>query len=360
MRRILFALFFASFSALAVLPARAGDDPFAVKDVPVDASAASASEAFTIAVNAGRQKAWTTLVHRLTRQEDWPKLAVIDDQTLQRMIRCYNVAGEKRSTTRYVAKVTYVFNPALVRRFLTSNRVAYTDMAAPPLLLIPMAPHYVPDSLWAHAWAQNRMAAGAVPIDLPANDQMSKSILGGIAFDTAAWSDVQPAASRARTGQVALALVSPYANGKLTASVKILSAFPPQIINPVTVTIPPGTQPSQAYQMVMQAAANAIGDAWKMRNAIDFNQRSSLVANLVVDSLARWGAIQQTLAKVPVVTNVNVVAMNMGEAQVQIGYAGTTAQLSDFLTRAGLGLSSRDGVWWLQQQGAGGAETERQ
>ena len=47
------------------------------------------------------------------------------------------------------------------------------------------------------------------------------------------------------------------------------------------------------------------------------------------------------------VTDVNVAAMNIGQARIVITYAGTTAQLSDFLSQATLALTSRDGIWWL-------------
>jgi energy-converting hydrogenase Eha subunit E len=110
------------------------------------------------------------------------------------------------------------------------------------------------------------------------------------------------------------------------------------------------TTAALGYAAAVQASADAIGNLWKARTAVDFNQHSALTAEIQLDSLAEWGRIQEKLVNVPVVTNVNVEAMSIGHARIVISYAGTLAQLGDFLSQASLGLTSRDGVWWLNAQ----------
>lgn len=359
MRWYKFCLLFVALilSAAALAPAQAQDkaagDPFTVSDVKVDASGASATEAFNIAVSSGRRKAWATLVHRLTRETDWGRIPDIDDATLQRMTRGYQVSDERRSTTRYVADVTYTFNGDAVRRFLRSANIAYATSASPPMLVVPLAPGYESGSAWTAAWAGNRMAAGAVPLDLPAGDALDKSVLGLIDFDGATWNDVQPAASRAHAAQAALVLAGPVSNGHIPVRIRILSAGLPQTLPPLEVPVTDGAPADQVYAAAANAAARAIGDAWTARSAIDFNQHSTLSVDVAVDSLNQWGAIQQRLETVPVVTNINVAAMNIGHARLVLSYAGTTTQLGDFLSQAALSLTSRNGVWWLAMQPGG-------
>jgi len=357
MRRYLFVLLFIAVSGLPFSAAQAADDPFAVAGVKVDASAASASEAFNIAVNGGRHAAWQTLIHRLTREQDWPQIPAIDDDTLSKMISGYQVSDERRSTTRYVASVTYTFNGDLVRRFLRGANIAYAASAAPPLLVVPLAPSYAPASAWTAAWAGNHMAAGAVPLQLPSGDALDATLLGPIEFGTASWTDVQPAASRAHASQVALVLAGSPSAGHMPVSIRILSPASVQMLPPVIVAVPPGTAPAKGYGDAMAAAAGAIGEAWKTRSAIDFNRHSSITAEVRLESLTQWGAIQRRLATVPIVMNVNVAAMNLGQARVVISYAGTPAQLKDFLSQAALALLNRDGGWWLSAQAADGGVT---
>src|SRR5690348_1249548 len=97
-------------AAAAGKPAPVKGDPYSIV-VAVDASAASASAAQTKAINGGRARAWGEISHRMVPQKDWGKLPSLDDAALERLIRGYTVADEKRSTTRYNARVTYIFNP---------------------------------------------------------------------------------------------------------------------------------------------------------------------------------------------------------------------------------------------------------
>ena len=359
MRRFLFLLFLVAALGPGLSAARAAGGPFTVSGVKVDASGASASEAFNIAVDGGRHRAWTALVHRLTRQEDWGRIPDIDDDILRKMITGYQVTDERRSTTRYMADVTYTFNGDLVRRFLRDANIAYAVSASPPLLVVPLAPSYSATSSWTGAWAANRMAAGNVPLQVPMGDALDATMLGPISFDTGAWSDVQPAASRVHASQAALVLAGPISGGHMTVSIRILSPAAPQMLPPVLVAVSPGEPTAQIYADAVQLAGQAIGEAWKARSTIDFNERATLTAEVRLDSLAQWGMIQQRLATVPVVTHVNVAAMTIGQARIVLSYAGTADQLRDFLSQAALALTSRDGVWWLSVQSADGGMVDQ-
>src|ERR1700744_2552041 len=106
--------------------ALAADPPFTVSGVHVDAPAASSTEAYNAALADGRPKAWQILYRRLTRQADWARQPDLDPAGLVRIMRGYTVANERRSTTRYVADVTYQFNPDAVARLLQRSGIAYT------------------------------------------------------------------------------------------------------------------------------------------------------------------------------------------------------------------------------------------
>ncbi len=189
---------------------------------------------------------------------------------------------------------------------------------------------------------------------LETTESLDLAALGPLHFETAAWSDIEPLASRAHAVQTALVLAKPPASGHMMLKIRLLSPGPVQDLPDVDVSIPPGTQPEKGYGDAALAAAAAIGDAWKARAAIDFNQHATLMADVRFDSLAQWSAMQQKLASVPIVTDVVIAAMNIGEARIAIGYAGTPAQLDDFLSQAALGLENRGGTWWLSAKPSGG------
>jgi hypothetical protein len=51
----------------------------------------------------------------------------LDDNQLLRLVRSFEVAGERRSTTRYLAEVTYHFNPAAVRHAASEPHRVHGD-----------------------------------------------------------------------------------------------------------------------------------------------------------------------------------------------------------------------------------------
>jgi hypothetical protein len=345
-------VFFAPCSA-----ALAGGDPYAVSGIGVDATASSATQAQNIAIVSGRARAWTTLSHRLTKAADWPKLPVLDDTAITRLIRTYQFANERRSTTRYTADITYVFNPDAVRHMFRTANIAYADMQAKPILVVPMSPGYVPHSAWASIWANPKYATGAAPLMLPAGDSLDSASLSALNFNTATWQDVEPVASRTHATEAFLVQVS-QGKGALDIKLKRLGPGNSPPMPDVTVPITPGTTGPKLYASAADTAASAIIDEWKARSAIDFGKRNRLIVEVHVSDLAGWSALLQKLGTIPNITDVGVVAMNIGEARVALTYVGSQDQLHDLLAQATLDLSNQNGVWWLGPLSASDASAQ--
>ncbi|MBI3677484.1 MAG: DUF2066 domain-containing protein [Proteobacteria bacterium] len=346
MRRQLVSL---AFALLCLVPvaAFAADDPYSVSGIAVDATARSSTEAQNIAINSGRPKAWDVLFRRLVRQEDWAKRPQLDDLGIQRLISTYIPKEERRSTTRYVAKITYVFNPDAVRRLFRSASIAYADMgASKPVLIIPMAPRYAVHGAWTNLFANRN--AGSVTFALPVGDVIDASMLGALDFNTASWQDLEPIASRVKAADAYLALATA-SNGKIVVKLRRLSAGTSPPIPDVVVTNAPGTPGPQAYANAANAAALAIANDWKSRSAVDFGKHNKLVAEVRIESLEQWGGLLQKIGTVQLVTDVGVQAMNIGEARIAIGYAGSLDQLKENLAQAHIDLAQRAGTWWLSQ-----------
>lgn len=351
MRHLIIPALIAFALAILVPAAQAAEDPFTVSGIVVDASAASATEAQTIAINGGRAKAWTTLYRRLAKAQDWQKQPALDEVTLQRLIRNYIPKNERRSTTRYVANMTYVFNADAVRRILRQNDIAYADMQAKPILIIPLAPRYQPRSPWTMAWANPRYSGSAIPLVLPSGDALDVSALGALNFGSAVWQDVEAVASRVHASEAWMVLAQT-SGTQLSVKLKRLGPGNSPAIPDVVVPVAPKEPPAKAYAGAADAAASAIIDSWKARSAVDYGKRNKLVAEVRIESLGAWSATLQKLATVPTVTDVGVVAMNTGEARIAISYVGTPDQLSDNVKQAGLDLSNDGGTWWLAPQAA--------
>jgi hypothetical protein len=319
--------------------AAAAEDLFTVPDIHVDASGASSTEAMNAAIAQGRPKAFQVLFRRLTRQQ------VLDQAALLRLSRGFTVAHERRSTTRYVADVTYVFNPDAVSRLLRASSIAYAQSSARKVLVIAMAPT-VAHGPWSQALANPALQDGVVPF-VVANAE-EEAGLSGLDFDAATWNDVAAVAVREQAAQVAL-VQAVYADGHMTVNIRRLA--PNEAPAKTQVEVPLQQTMGTTYPAAADAAVRAMEDLWKSRNVLDYSQRGRLTADMRIVSLPQWAQVQNDLAGVTNVTGVTVVAMDMAYARLSIAYIGNVEQLRDALGGAGVTLTNRGGQWLLSAAG---------
>jgi hypothetical protein len=334
-------VFFAA-ALLFAAPAAAQDNSlYTVSGIHVDATGASSTEALNAAINQGRARAFQTLYRRLTRQVDWPRQPALDAAGLVRIGRGYNIANERRSTTRYVADITYMFNPEAVARTLRAAQIAFSQTQAKRILVIPMSPG-VGHGPWAQALMAPAFRESAVPFTLLGAED--DAALAALNIDAATWSEVSAVAVKNHVTEVGL-VQAVSANGKMTVNIRRLGLGEQPA--KVSVDVPMLQTAGATYPAAAQAAVRAIEDMWKTRSAIDFSQRGRITADVRIDSLAQWGEIQSALGSVSNVTGVTVTAMDMNYARINLGYMGGIDQVREALAGAGLSLTNRGGQWTL-------------
>src|SRR5689334_4168689 len=260
---LLFALSLLCGALLWAAPATAEDNSlYTVSNVHVDAGGASSTEAMNTAIAQGRGKAFQIVYRRLTRQADWGKQPALDAAGLLRISRGYNIANERRSTTRYVADVTYMFNPEAVSRLLRSSQIAFSQTQARRILVIPMSPG-VTHGPWSQALMSPAFRDSQVPFTvLGAEDDAA---LAGLNMD-AGWNDVAAVATKNHVSEVAL-VQALYANGKMTVNIRRLGAGEQPAKS--SLDIPLLQTVGTTYPAAAQAAIRSIEDMWKTRNVID-------------------------------------------------------------------------------------------
>lgn len=321
-------------------------DPYSVT-VPVDSTAASASVAENNAINGGRGRAWAELSHRLVPQKDWGKLPTLDNTALERLIRGYSVANEKRSTTRYVARITYVFNPAAVKHLFRVANLGVGEQLGSAILLVAMSPTYNAHAPWAQAVAQSKHASAPFPLVAPIGDAVDQSSLGPLRFADAGWGQVQSAAARVHAGEAVLMQAGNLAASKLTVRMRRIGPGKPVVLSDVEVPVAAGTPAEKAYAAAAEQAEAAIEDAWKNRGTVDLSRKTRIVAEARISSLEQWNNLFSRLSSVSSVSDVSLVAMNIGEARVGFSYIGTPDQLRAAAEQSNLTLTDRGGSWWI-------------
>ena len=278
--------FFAGLALVALLcaPAQA-QELFTVSGVHVDATAASSGEALNLAVAQGRPRAWQILFHRLTREQDWSRQPALDGAALLRLSRGYTIANERRSTTRYVADVTYIFNREAVSRILQGAGIAFTTAIPKRIVIIPMAPAFSATGPWAQALAAPALQESAVPFTVATAADAPN--LGNLNFDTASGDDVAAIAGRIKASEAALVQVV-YVNNKVTVNIRRLGAGEAPV--KISVEVPLLQTVATTYPSAAQAAIHVIEEMWKSRAAVDFSKRGNLTVIAKPADAADWGA----------------------------------------------------------------------
>lgn len=319
----------------------AAADLFSVGGIQVDATAESATAARDQALAQGRPAAWAKLFRRLTPPAAWAKQPELDDNALQRIIRSYEVGNERRSTTRYLAEITYNFNPADVQRILRQAGVPYTVTQAKPALVIPLVDgKYDPAGPWAQAWGHDDIAQGLVPVVLPMGDAQDLLVLTRPDLAQLDWAAYAPLARRYGAAEVVIASATPEGNSAV-----------------VTEITPTGRQSSSfafarsTFQATAEAAAMRIAEGWKSRAAVDYGQRSRLLADVEFASPDEWSRIRTQLSNVKSIADLDVIGVSLHEARIELSYFGKPDQLKDAMAQQNLDFSTVGGQYLLQLAG---------
>jgi len=331
-----------AFAALFPLGARAADPTYTVSGIHVDVTAESASAAQSIAIDQGRPRAWSTLYRRLAKQGDWARQPQLDAQALRSLARGYTVSHERRSTTRYVADVTYIFSPEAVSRVLRGVSTNYGSPLARRILLIPMSPTFNRTSEWSTALLNPRFGGSQVPFTIPSGESGDVAGLARLQFDATNWADVELVAARIHATEAVLVLAIPIP-GKIQVWLKRIGAA--ELPTKMSMDVPLQQSLSQTYPVAADTAVHAIEDMWRQKGPADFTSKGALMADVHVSSLAQWITIQSAMGSVANVREVSLVAMDIGLVRVSITYLGTPDQLHDALVPVGVSLTKGDTGW---------------
>lgn len=338
------ALVFVQFGAALAQPA----DLWTVANVPVDATGTSPSAAKEAALSKGRQRAWTEVFRRVTPSSQWQAQPPITDAELEPMVKSFDIANEKHSSTRYLATVTYVFNPAAVRAALRKTGTQFSESKAKPVLVVALSGSaWAPESAWGKAWAAQSQYGRLVPVTVPRGDDQDRAALATIST-AADWAVVKPLADRYGASSVLVAT----AGKSGTALAVNLAHIKPDGRQPRQGSYAP--QGAEDEFALANRAAGAIADSlqeeWKRTTSVDYGQQASLNVGIAFNNLAEWVATKRSLESVKLIQVLAVEELNMRNARVRLDYVGKVDQLQTALSQTNLYLiPDAQGNWTLSR-----------
>ncbi len=321
---------------------------YTVPGIEVDATADSATAARDIALAGGLPVAWQRLYRRITPPTAWDQQPDPDGALLQRLILSMQIANERRSTTRYLAEVTYNFNPVEVQGLLRSNGIRFAEAQARAVLVVPTVNGaYDPQSEWARAWAQPSIAQGLVPVILPFGDAADQPVLGQGGLVGLSWDALAPVAERYEVEEIVIARATPDGNA---AQLIVVSEQGRQVESVAFA--------NSNFATTADAAAQLLAQDWKEAAAVDYSRRSRIVADVVFNGPQDWAAIRQALIDVRTVAGVDVLGLSVSEARVELSYFGDPEQLRVAMAQQNLNFNAVRGSYLLRLGNARAASRE--
>lgn len=352
-----------------VAAAPAAENIYVVRDIAVDETAASASDARTIAVRKGQERAINALLRRLVPVPFHNSLPDLDEATITPLVASFQVANERTSAKRYLADLTFEFKRDEIRRLLRVNMLPFSESFGKPVVVLPVFLQEGRAYLWEYPnpwrtvwidiidyglrpqepdalrddWAQSLLR----PIIVPAGDLSDFKAINAeqaVSLDEAALNALKESYGAAEV-QVITASERTEADGTLLLD--ITQNVAGQLNAAVVQTYKGSANEEELMQSVVFDLVAKIQEDWKRQNVLDFSIENTLAVTTNIKSLADWLAIQQKVEGLSAVTATRVKELSVSQAFWHLTFVGSIDQLTGALAQRDLLLVERDGYWTL-------------
>jgi len=333
------AMIVAALCAFSPAPASAQDatSVYTVAGVRVDETAANAAAAQSQGLTSAARIGFERLARRLTPVIEQDRLATLqlDPVALERLALSVDVEEERRSATRYIARLTVRFDPTNTRATLRGAGFTVIDSRAPPMIVVPvLGAGGTPEQLaaWQGAWA-----------DSGAQHELAPLIATPIAADFAPdWTMLAPLA-RQHAASSALVAALRLSGQSVTASVTELNADGQRRdrgeVNARVTGLDAAALRAAMDQLTQQISAVVQAD-WKARAVVAQGPRSRVSASALYADQRQWERIKAALeaAAQTTISEIRIEAVGRDGALVSFSFTGDRAALGEELNRQGLSL----------------------
>ncbi len=328
-----------------------GNDVYTVAKVEVEAEAGDAVKAKQIAINDGQQAAFRALMKRLTHASVHPRLPILDDSMVERMIDGFSVRRESNSSTRYIATLDFSFEPNSVRDILNRFGLPYTEQQAAPLVLLPvMTEAGGVKAGTANSWYEalegvdGEHTLAAVKLAAPRPDFSPGTISNPTSREV-----LETLRQQYRAENLVLALAEVDAQAtKLRVRLIGQDSVGPVFLErsyPVR-----DRDTAAAARFAAKIAVGVLEGRSKSTRLASLAETGGIPANLETvtmsvefSGLKQWQDMRKRLQKIPGLQGLDVKALNARGASISVEFAGGAERLTQAAQSQGLAIDSRGG-----------------
>ncbi len=338
--------------------ALAQGDLFTVHDISVDATAEDAASARVAALEDGHRQAMATVLARIVPRGDLLALPEIPPDEIAQLVADFTVDEERTSPVRYLAKLTFRFNPESVRQFLGARDVPFAQARGRPVLVLPVlgtgggARLWRDPNSWRGTWNERRLDGELIPMIPPLGDLDDVGAIDARQALNGNPDRLEAVARRYGVDQVVVAQLrvsGDPAAGR--ARVEVVARRYGGLAEQRPIVLSYAQQPDETRSGLFRRAADGlvseIQEAWKADNLLRLADQNRLMVTIPVASLAEWLEVKRRLDDVASVVGSDLAYMTRDSVDLMITYVGSENQLSRALARKDLVLTQDVSQgWW--------------
>lgn len=352
------------FLVVLVVPLHMGEtlasDVFSVRDVAVDVTARSATNARKAALANGQRKAFYFLLERLTLRTNHGDLPSLSDSRIAELVSGIEVSDEKISSVRYLAKITYGFKPDAIRELLSREGIPFAEIRSKPVLIIPVYQLAGTQLLWddpnpwRKAWAGYQHRESLVPFIVPKGDLADVADIGPVQAMAATRKHLDTIARRYGATDtlvtVATLTMDPaVSRSSLDVSFSRFGSSIQEYTNIFSFTRSHGETVSNLLNSAATEVAVQVEENWKRDNLMQLDSRQeSLIVSVPIKGIKYWADVRKRLDSIAFISRKDVLSLTRNEVIVGLYFVGSTAQLKLALAQSDLNLRQGDTSWILR------------
>lgn len=324
---------------LFAAPAHAVGSLFVVRGVQVEATAESGPKACEAAYAQGHASAWLRLIQRIVPEANWGTVPQPTPEDLNAFVSGYEVSGEKRSTSKCIASMTYLFKADLVKKYLREKGVAYADRRGPSALAIPLYDTtegtrlWGDDNLWLGAFRAVKLENELIPVEAPYGDDGDKAAIPpGAALGTD-WVTYKTIADKYGMKAVLVARAK-YANGQADVTAQLVTENGTEDYT-ATGT---GDDERGALADAVRKLGDVMNETWKASAAIDNSISAYISVWAPYSSLGQRRSIEERLRKIQNILEVSITRVTVSGMAIGLRYRGRNDQFEQALKQANFGI----------------------
>jgi len=351
------ALFFAGLLLGGANPAPAqGTRLYTVSKMKAEAHAKDAVAAKKRALAVAEQSALNTIFKRIVPFSAFERLPVVKPGTVQGMIENITVRREQNSATQYITSLDYRFNPGAIRDFLTRQGLAYSDVQAQKIALLPV---YITAgkidatgrSPWRRAWLDLDLEHALTPARLVRHGTSltSENISAILAGDAAAFGELK---EKYNTSVLVLAIAEVNSDtARLSTRLYGLDAA-----GPIALARSDRIYHGRTKETAGRAAAISLRifeGRWKVLQGVPGDGeggagQSAVSLTVEFNGQQQWHEIRKRLAAIPGVQALQVTSLSARSADVTFRYRGGAPKLSSQAPNHNMTVQNHGGAWVLR------------